>query len=77
MKEFTGQLIGGPDDGNFVTASKSVVAVTSTVELALDGVNADISIVVTQGNYVWNPESKYFEWKLIGSQVYTKKLEAA
>jgi hypothetical protein len=79
MEEFTGQLIGGPDDGNFVSASTEKITVVSTTELWLDGEGADksVSIVVTKGEYQWQATSSIFVWKLIESSVFSKKMEPA
>lgn len=79
MKEYTGQLMGGPDDGNFVTASTEKVTVVSTIELWLDGEDEDktVDIVVTKGFYIWDSKAGYFGWQLGTSQVFTKKMEAA
>lgn len=77
MKEFTGQLIGGPDDGNFVTASLAEIPVVSTTELALDGdkEGADTSIIVIRGRYIWQEDKQYFIWQQVSCQVYSKKAE--
>jgi len=46
MREYSGQLIGGPDDGNFVTASKDKIPVVSTNEMWLDGEGVDATVTI-------------------------------
>ncbi len=76
MNQYFGQLLGGPDDGNFVTASTNMIPVTSTTEMRLDGDGEDkvVTIIVAKGVYVWQDVSKEFLWQFSNSNVYTKKM---
>ena len=69
--EITGQLIGGPDDGNMVTATVEDIAIVSTNVLWLDGKGDGkiATIVETRGNYVWQHSGGYFMWTLESSKV--------
>lgn len=76
MDVYTGQVFGGPDDGNFVSTSIPSFPVKNTIELWLDGEEKNVTVVVTKGVYVWQPEKKYFIWQLINSECSTKEIEA-
>lgn len=67
LTEYTGQLFGGPDDGNILTTSVEVVPAVSTVMMWLDGEDKDATIVITKGQYVWDSRKHYFIWKLESS----------
>lgn len=75
MKEFNGQLIGGPDDGNFVTTAQTVIPVVSTTELQLNSGRENTTIIVTRGHYLWDESELCFIWKFEYNEIYTKKLE--
>ena len=79
MQEYTGQLLGGPDNGNFVTASLPEIAVVSTTELWLDGVGEGktINIIIIKGRYIWKENSGRFVWKLDDTKFDTKTMEPA
>jgi len=66
LKEFTGQLIGGPDDGNYVTASTARIPVTHTIKMWLDGKEEGktVSISVTEGVYLWQADNHTFKWDM-------------
>jgi len=78
MREYSGQLIGGPDDGNFVTASKDKIPVVSTNEMWLDGegVDATVTIIIIRGSYIWQETSSLYMWTFETSTIYSKKVEA-
>lgn len=77
MKEYTGRLVGGPDDGNIVTSPLAVIPVTSTTEIWLDGKGDDktVSIVVLKGNYLWDAAESLFIWQATSNRIFTKKAE--
>lgn len=79
IKEYSGLLFGGPDDGNHVEASTNEIPVTSTTELQLDGKGVDkaVSIVVVKGSYIWSEESRLFIWTEESNNIFKKRLEAA
>lgn len=74
VTEYTGRLTGGPDDGNFVSASVSTIYARDTMELWLDGKKEekDVTIFETFGKYVWDNEC--FKWEVLKTTVYSKKL---
>lgn len=76
MKEYTGVLIGGPDDGNTVTASVAVIPVVSTSAMWLDGeiVDATITRIHSKGKYTWDENEQAFLWTLDRS--FVTKLQA-
>lgn len=63
MNEITGQLIGGPDDGNLVSATVPEIPVRDKTTLWLDGIEEKPTIVETVGTYIWNDERGCFLWK--------------
>jgi uncharacterized protein (DUF2249 family) len=73
--EYTGQLMGGPDDGNLITASVSEFPAKDTLELWLDGLDKSVTVFETTGKYVWeNTEKGYcFVWKLDDTKIYEKR----
>jgi hypothetical protein len=79
MYQFNGILIGGPDDGNSVTATQNRIPVTSTTELWLDGKGKDssVSIIETHGEYIWDEDSHNFIWHFKYNKVFIKKVEIA
>ncbi len=62
--QFTGQMIGGPDDGNMVTASVRSVQTSQITTHRLDGPDGNIVIVTVEGTYEWDETTRYFRWKL-------------
>jgi hypothetical protein len=69
ITEYTGQLIGGPDHGNFVTASVDRIKCRDTLVLWLDGENSSPSTEITDGTYIWQPNEPipHFKWELAGN----------
>lgn len=68
ISEYTGQLMGGPEDGNLVTSSVTRIPVSHTSTLWLDGKN-DTKIPIeqkTEGTYIWNENEGHFKWELKG-----------
>jgi hypothetical protein len=65
--EYTGQCIGGPDDGNLISATTTVVPFEATYRHALDG---DTSVPeswteqVVRGTYEWDAGRGIFRWSL-------------
>lgn len=73
-EEYTGQLIGGPDDGNIVTSTTMRIPTVGTTELWLDGTGRGKSafVIITRGFYLWNQDKGYFTWQLVGSDIEEK-----
>ncbi len=76
LSEYTGQLIGGPDDGNPVTASTKEIPAVSTTELWLDGKEEGKTpvLILWKGVYLWN-EAGYFTWKTESNELVRKSPE--
>lgn len=62
MGYYSGQLIGGPDNGNFVSASVSSFTIEYTLRSWLDGPKQLPAIHKVRGKYVWNRKEGIFEW---------------
>jgi hypothetical protein len=75
MNVYIGPLVGGPDDGNIVEASKPIIPVMSTTELFLDGEGKDITLIESKGNYVWEPDNNHFIWVRHEVKGFIKKIE--
>ena len=75
MTEYTGQCIGGPDDGNLISATTTVVPFEVTYRHALDG---DTSVpeswteLTVRGTYVWDADRGIFRWKPTGFTEMTR-----
>lgn len=63
MTEYTGQLIGGPDNGNLITATTETVPVTYTFTYWPDGKEKPSVTVTIDGTYVWFRSLGYFHWE--------------
>lgn len=61
--EYTGQLIGGPDDGNYVTATRPLIVIKFVTTMWLDGLSHAPQRFTITGEYVWNDAEAIFEWK--------------
>lgn len=74
IKEYTGQLMGGPDNGNLVTSSVDRIPTVSTIALWLDGrkEGATVDIIITTGTYIWNNEQGHFLWQLTESEIQSR-----
>lgn len=77
LTEYTGELRGGPDDGNYVTTSIERIPVVATVDLYLDGKGPDkiVTQTVIEGNYVWNSDANFFGWDMHSVAYYKRKPE--
>lgn len=62
--EYTGQLIGGPDEGNLVTSTVPHIDCWSITSLWLDGYRKRPDTQFIQGTYEWDEDKKYFKWVL-------------
>ena len=60
MTEYTGQLIGGPDDGNLITATVPEFGFEVTYRHWLDGPIRPPSEQTIRGRYVW--DGYVFRW---------------
>lgn len=65
-EEYTAQCVGGPDDGNLVTATVPKWELVVTYQRHLDGhevVPMDVQII--RGEYVWTTteHGPVFEWR--------------
>lgn len=71
-KTYTGSLVGGPDDGNVVTASTNRIPTKVTTELWLDGegANKDVHLVIVKGSYIWSEKLRAFKWELESADFY-------
>jgi hypothetical protein len=65
MTEFTGQLIGGPNEGNFVTASVSEIRFIYYTSSYLDGPECQSFRHYIEGIYKWDDNEKCFRWNEI------------
>jgi hypothetical protein len=77
MKEYSGLLIGGPDDGYTVETSVAEIPVVSITELWLDGnsTGKDVTIIETTGEYAWDGEA--FTWYPLNKSLFVKKAGTA
>jgi hypothetical protein len=68
IKEYTGQLVGGPDEGNFVTATVDRFPIKAEYTLWLDGPDNTPSSFIVEGTYIWQPQRvvPVFKWELKG-----------
>ena len=66
VAEFTGQLIGGPNDGNLVTSSVARIPYECEDRWWLDGSDSPPTIAVTRGTYIWDEDKNYFKWERHG-----------
>ncbi len=75
---YTGQLIGGPGDGNMVTATVPEFKMVAWEEMWLDGEGPTKSPIITstEGKYVWDENVHYFRWNLSKSESFTNKRTA-
>jgi hypothetical protein len=64
MTLYRGQLLGGPDDGNFVDATVETIKFKAEYFWALDGEDGFNSRQTVFGRYVWDPEKEAFIWHL-------------
>lgn len=67
MAEYTGQLIGGPDDGNLITATVEIVPFRCEYVYNLDGLDGPATFHRVVGEYIWDATNGFFRWKLYGS----------
>lgn len=71
LEAITGQLIGGPDDGNMVTSSVAEIVCSEILELYLDGPDKPPVNVGCKGKYVWQGGKGYFRWFLDNTYTVT------
>ena len=56
--------MGGPDDGNLITATTTIVHFISTNWSWVDGFDTQPTTTdLIKGTYVWNPKRGVFEWQ--------------
>lgn len=63
-EEWTGQLDGGPDDGNLISASVERFWCEVTTRSWLDGRDGLVAEWTVKGHYVWHEPSGTFKWEL-------------
>lgn len=63
MREYQGQLWGGPGHGNIVSATVKRVRYQSWTQMWLDGREGHIDNTKVKGEYIWNPKEGRFDWK--------------
>jgi hypothetical protein len=64
--EYTGQLRGGPDDGNLVTSTERVFAFKATYASWLDGLKEEPVVVNVRGTYTYVDVDRggpFFRWE--------------
>ena len=61
--EYTGQCVGGPDEGNLITATVVEVAFRVEYTHALDGPAKPACRLVITGSYLWDPSEGVFRWR--------------
>lgn len=59
---FSGQCVGGPDDGNLITSSVEKVKFLSARQWWLDGPDQVSYIHKNQGTYEWDEKDQVFHW---------------
>lgn len=62
--EYIGQLMGGPDDGNMVSATTREIRCEVLYRHWLDGPGSDSSELIVRGIYTWDGEAGCFRWTL-------------
>jgi hypothetical protein len=62
MKVYKGLLVGGPDDGNSVSASSPRIKGQKLAEMWLDGEDNPSTILLEAGSYYWNEKLGCFKW---------------
>ena len=62
-KQFNGQLWGGPDHGNLVSATVARIMYRREDWLYLDGDKGNPSVNKVAGAYVWSEERGLFLWE--------------
>jgi hypothetical protein len=62
MTEYTGQLVGGPDDGNLITATVPDFRCEVVYRQWLDGPDRPVSETIVRGTYVWDESASTFRW---------------
>jgi hypothetical protein len=74
MRVYTGILVGGPDQGNSVSASVPRIKTKTTTEMWLDGENKSSSLVVEEGSYYWHEATGSFKWNAESVDFYSKRV---
>lgn len=74
MVEYSGPLMGGPDDGNIVTTSTDKIPVKNTCEMWLDGETKDATLIEQSGYYMWDVTGNFFMWNSLESKAFSKKI---
>jgi hypothetical protein len=64
VTEYTGQLVGGPDEGNLISSTVERVPFQCRYTYWSDGPAKMPSSFTVHGDYVWNEDDGVFEWKL-------------
>lgn len=62
-REYTGQLIGGPDEGNLVTATAQMIFTEVVYRHHLEGPHQPPEEVTIFGWYTWNEGRGCFLWE--------------
>lgn len=60
--DYSGQCMGGPDDGNLITSNTNEWICVVTFFRALDGGKSP-HVQVVKGSYSWDSRTKTWEWK--------------
>lgn len=64
-ERYSGQLIGGPDEGNIITSSVPRFRCEVEYRHWLDGADTPSFVTVVRGVYVWDEAHGIFQWELV------------
>lgn len=62
MTQYTGQCLGGPDDGNLVTSAGERFRFEMTNRRWLDGADNPPPVETIRGTYTWDVSDGVFRW---------------
>lgn len=63
MSEYIGQLWGGPQHGNLVSATVKKFRYSATQLMYLDGPRERPVEIQVEGSYRWNADKGVFDWE--------------
>ncbi len=67
MTEFTGKLVGGPNDGDILTSARREIPTEQINRLWLNGPEGSSFEVMEEGLYKW--DGFRFNWNLVDARV--------
>ncbi len=78
MQIYSGELVGGPSDGNTVSTTVPRIPVKVSTEMWLDGLSRPSSVVSETGSYYWSERHQNFKWHNESIHFHSKRvLQAA